>query len=75
MEDNDDLIPLFKEMSGSLRQNYGQYFVAEFVKNQTEHRRCLVAEVGMVGVVVMSVVVISVVVVMSVVIVVEICLV
>ncbi|ESO06870.1 hypothetical protein HELRODRAFT_77249 [Helobdella robusta] len=55
VEDNDDLIPLFNERSSTLRKTFGEYFIAEFVKMQSETMKCIVADVEGVAVGFMSV--------------------
>lgn len=46
VEDNDDVTPLFNSMSETLKDKYGDYYVAELIEAQDEHMHCLVAEVG-----------------------------
>lgn len=44
VEDNDDVTPLFNSMSETLKDKYGDYYVAELIEAQDEHMHCLVAE-------------------------------
>jgi hypothetical protein len=45
VQDNDDLAPLFNEYNDTLRQTYGEYFVADSIESQDENNQALVAEV------------------------------
>ena len=45
VEDTDDLVPIFNRQSDMLKRTYGEYFLAEVVAAQTDHMKCIIAEV------------------------------
>lgn len=45
VEDTDDLVPIFNKQSDMLKRTYGEYFLAEVVAAQTDHMKCIIAEV------------------------------
>eukprot|EP00920_Eleutheroschizon_duboscqi_P030013 GHVT01072797.1.p1 GENE.GHVT01072797.1~~GHVT01072797.1.p1 ORF type:complete len:1794 (-),score=170.14 GHVT01072797.1:306-5687(-) len=46
VEDHDDLLSVLNEQSATLRQQYGDYFLAELIHNKDSENQVLVAEVG-----------------------------
>ncbi|TMW55487.1 hypothetical protein Poli38472_010369 [Pythium oligandrum] len=46
VEDHDDLEPILRKQSESLSRQFGDYFLAELIKDQDEHNVCLVAQSG-----------------------------
>ena len=45
VEDYDDLIDVFESQSTSLKDQYGEFFLAELIESQNENNQALVAEV------------------------------
>jgi len=45
VEDYDDLIEVFESQSTSLKDQYGEFFLAELIESQNENNQALVAEV------------------------------
>ncbi|XP_014664665.1 PREDICTED: cilia- and flagella-associated protein 61-like isoform X2 [Priapulus caudatus] len=46
VEDNDDLVPLFRQQSDILEKTYGSYFLAEMIDSKDNDHKSLVAEVN-----------------------------
>ena len=46
VEDHDDLMPIFNQLTGDLVDNYGDYYLAELIEAQDENMKCIVAEVS-----------------------------
>uniref|UniRef100_A0A4X2K6N3 Cilia- and flagella-associated protein 61 N-terminal domain-containing protein n=1 Tax=Vombatus ursinus TaxID=29139 RepID=A0A4X2K6N3_VOMUR len=45
VEDHDDLMPIFMHHDTSLREIYGEYFLAELIEAQDEENYCVICEV------------------------------
>ena len=45
VEDHDDLLPIFNQQTSVLKDNYGDYYLAELIEAQDADMKCLVAEV------------------------------
>jgi len=46
VEDHDDLMPIFNQLTDELVENYGDYYLAELIEAQNENMKCIVAEVN-----------------------------
>lgn len=46
VEDNDDLTPIFACQNDTLRETYGDYFLAELIEAQDEENMAIVCEVS-----------------------------
>lgn len=46
VEDHDDLMPIFMHYDNTLREIYGEYFLAELIEAQDEENHAVVCEVG-----------------------------
>ncbi|KAJ0403232.1 hypothetical protein ATCC90586_001639 [Pythium insidiosum] len=46
VEDHDDLEPILARSNGAVARQFGDYFLAELIRDQDEHNVCLVAENG-----------------------------
>jgi len=46
VEDHDDLMPIFNQLTDELVDNYGDYYLAELIEAQNENVKCIVAEVN-----------------------------
>jgi len=45
VEDHDDLMPIFSQLTNELVDTYGDYYLAELIEAQDDHMKCIVAEV------------------------------
>lgn len=45
VEDHDDLTPLFTSQNDTLRETYGEYFLAELIEAQDDENVAVVCEV------------------------------
>jgi thioredoxin reductase len=46
VEDNDDIVPIFKQCNQNLDKQYGEFFIAEMIESQDKSHRTIVSEVN-----------------------------